>query len=108
MSDTRAFWNERFGSSAASIYGEAPNDFLVEHAHRLEGRVLSLGEGEGRNAVFLARRGLDVTALDISEVGLAKTSALARQHGVTVHTRVADLSQAELEPGEWDGIISIW
>ncbi len=108
MSDTRAFWNERFGASDASIYGDVPNDFLSEHAQWLTGRVLSLGEGEGRNAVFLARRGLDVTALDISEVGLAKTEAFARKHGVTVHTLLADLTETELEPGSWGGIISIW
>ena len=52
-------WNERF-ASPDYVYGTAPNDFLAEHAGLLTGPVLSLCEGEGRNGVFLASRGLEV------------------------------------------------
>ena len=66
-------WNERY-SAEEYIYGTEPNAFLVEHGKMLVGPVLSLAEGEGRNAVFLASLGLDVLGVDSSEVGLAKAA----------------------------------
>jgi SAM-dependent methyltransferase len=101
------FWNQRYSGSGFS-YGELPNDFLAEVADRLPpGPLLCLGEGEGRNAVFLARRGHAVTAVDQSEVGLAKARALAARHQISITTIVADLADFELGSG-WAAIISIW
>lgn len=68
-------WNERYGSDEF-VYGTEPNSFLAENAKRLTGPVLSLAEGEGRNAVFLASLGLDVLGVDGSAVGLAKAKRL--------------------------------
>ena len=69
-------WDERY-SSDDYVYGTAPNDFLVSVADRLPGgRVLCLGEGEGRNAVWLAQRGLEVTAVDGTLTLLADDSNL--------------------------------
>ena len=73
-------WNERYGSDEY-IYGTRPNVFLAENAKLLTGPVLSLAEGEGRNAVFLASLGLDVLGVDGSEVGLAKARTLAGRAG---------------------------
>jgi SAM-dependent methyltransferase len=71
--------------------------------------VLCLAEGEGRNAVFLAERGFDVTAVDQSAVGLQKAVALAVQRGVRIATVVADLADWNMDrPGGWGGIVSIW
>jgi hypothetical protein len=64
-------WDERY-SIDDYVYGTDPNTFLVEHAGLLQGPVLSLAEGEGRNAVFLATQGLEVHGVDGSRVGLAK------------------------------------
>lgn len=102
-------WDQKYGA-AEFFYGTEPNDFLRENVACLPagGRVLSLGEGEGRNAVFLAARGLDVTALDASSVGLAKAERLATSRGVRVHARLASLEDYEFGIGEWDAIISIW
>jgi SAM-dependent methyltransferase len=103
----KAFWDGRYGEPGF-FYGEAPNDFLVEVAGRLPpGRVLCLGEGEGRNAVYLAQRGLVVTAVDQSAVGLAKAEALAARHGVTLETVVADLGDFDVGTG-WSAIVSVW
>ena len=64
-------WNEKY-SVEEYVYGKKPNDFLVEMSERLKkGSVLCLAEGEGRNAVHLARQGFAVTAVDSSRVGLA-------------------------------------
>jgi SAM-dependent methyltransferase len=101
-------WDQRYGEDGFA-YGTAPNDFLVEMAGRLpKGRVLCLGEGEGRNAVYLAQQGLAVTALDASAVGLAKAAALAAGRGVRIETLHADLAGFEFEPGTWDGVVSIF
>jgi hypothetical protein len=102
-------WDERYGD-ARYYYGTEPNDFLREHAAAIPagGTVLSLGEGEGRNAVFLAGLGLSVVALDQSAVGLGKARRLASVRGVNIDTLVADLNEYRIEADHWDGIVSIW
>lgn len=101
-------WDQRYQTDEY-VYGTAPNDFLRSHADRLpKGRILCLAEGEGRNAVFLAERGFDVTAVDQSAVGLAKARRLAADRGVDVTTVVADLADFRIEPESWDGIVSIF
>jgi SAM-dependent methyltransferase len=101
-------WDERF-SEPGYAYGTEPNDFLVSVADRIpRGRVLCLAEGEGRNAVYLAELGYQVTAIDNSAVGLAKAEALAEERGVEIETVNADLAEYTLEPGAWQGIVSIF
>jgi len=101
-------WNERY-STAEYVYGTEPNDFLREIFGRIpKGKVLSLGEGEGRNAVFLAGLGCDVLAVDQSPVGLEKARRLAELRGVKINTVVDDLAGYEIVPGSWDAIISIF
>ncbi len=105
-----AFWDQRYAGADGYVFGTAPNDFLAGAAAWIpaRGRVLCLGEGEGRNAVFLARRGHDVLAVDQSAAGLGKATALAAQHGVTLATQVADLADYRLEPGAWDAVVCIF
>lgn len=92
------------------FYGTAPNTFLVDAAVHLPpgGTVLSLGEGEGRNAVYLASRGHRVRAIDESAVGLAKAERFAAASGVSITTECADLTHVTLADGAWDAIVSIW
>lgn len=104
----KAFWDSRY-SDTGFAYGDRPNDFLAEEAHRVpKGHVLCLAEGEGRNAVFLAQQGYHVTAVDQSVVGLEKAQDLAKQHGVSIDTVVADLATFNLGTSAWEGIVSIW
>lgn len=101
-------WNERYAEPFAA-YGTDPNDFLRDVADRIpDGPVLCLAEGEGRNAVFLAERGHAVTAVDLSEVGLANAAALATKRGVEITTVLGDLADYELGTECWAGIVSIW
>ncbi|MBT0666125.1 methyltransferase domain-containing protein [Geobacter pelophilus] len=101
-------WNERYSEPGFS-YGTAPNEFLVSVVDRIpNGRILSLAEGEGRNAVYLASLGYQVTGVDGSEVGLRKAAKLALERGVTITTIHADLSAFEIEPEVWDGIVAIY
>jgi len=101
-------WDERY-SAKEYAYGTEPNTFLAAHfAHLPKGRVLSLAEGEGRNAVFLAQQGYAVTAVDGSQVGLDKARALAETRGVRMDCVCADLADFELGVSTWDGIVSIF
>jgi cyclopropane fatty-acyl-phospholipid synthase-like methyltransferase len=99
-------WNERYGSGEFA-YGTEPNSFLVENAKLLTGPVLSLAEGEGRNAVFLASQGFDVLGVDGSEVGLAKAHKLAKSKGVAIKTEVADLATYEPPTHLYGSVVSI-
>ena len=102
-------WDERYASDDYR-FGTRPNKFLVDCAALLKpGRALSLGEGEGRNAVYLAQLGYDVTAVDQSEVGNAKAQRLAKMKGVTLTTVTADLNDfVMIEPASWDVIIDFF
>ncbi|HJQ34803.1 MAG TPA: class I SAM-dependent methyltransferase [Pyrinomonadaceae bacterium] len=101
-------WDERYGIEEYA-YGTQPNEFLLEKfGHIPKGEVLSLAEGEGRNAVFLARQGYTVTAVDASRVGLDKAKRLAEENGVVVELVHADLADYDLGEERWDGIVSIF
>lgn len=105
----KTFWNERFGEPGF-MYGDQPNDFLKAQSFSLTpgGRILCLAEGEGRNGVYLAAQGFDVTCVDFSESGLKKTQQLAETHEVSVCTECADLTHYEIEHDAWDGIVMIF
>jgi len=104
----RAFWDERYAAEDFA-YGTEPNDFLRQHcgAIRPGGKVLCLADGEGRNGVWLATQGFDVTSVDVSERGLEKARSLAQRCGVAIRTVAADVTAFELGQG-WDGIVSIF
>ena len=101
-------WDQRYAGDDF-VYGTEPNDFLGENAHRiLPGRVLCLGEGEGRNAVFLAGLGHRVTAVDGSKTGLEKAKRLAASRGVDIETVHVELADFAIVPDAWDAIVSIF
>jgi SAM-dependent methyltransferase len=101
-------WDKRY-SSDEYAYGIEPNSFLKANFNTIpKGKVLSLAEGEGRNAVFLARQGYSVTAVDSSLVGIGKGRKLASYHGVDVEFIHADLITYDGGLNQWDGIVSIF
>lgn len=101
-------WDERY-SAAEYAYGTNPNNFLEANFSSIpKGKVLSLAEGEGRNAVFLAKQGYSVTAVDASIVGLNKARKLAEANGVVVEFIQADLADYDLGENQWEGVVSIF
>jgi SAM-dependent methyltransferase len=102
-------WDKRF-SVDRYLYGTEPVDFLRENIGRLpRGKALLLAAGEGRNAVWLAAQGYDVTAQDASPVGLEKARALAAQRGVTIRTEVGDLQHGyDMGESEYDLITNFY
>lgn len=108
-SQAALFWNPRFAGEQYA-YGSAPNDFLKAQASRLAAgsRVLSLGEGEGRNAIHLASLGHDVTAVDAAHTGLIKLLQRAARESLTVTATLADLADYAIPPAHWHAIVSIF
>ena len=104
-----SFWNERY-SAPEYVYGVGPNRWLERQACRIVpgGRVLSLGEGEGRNAVWLAEHGFEVEAVDASEVGLAKARRLAAERGVSIATVVEHLGTYRPPAASYDALVLIY
>lgn len=100
------FWDERY-TTDEYLYGTEANSFLAKNADLLRGPVLSLSEGEGRNAVFLATRGLSVLGVDCSEIGLEKAKSLAKSRGVVIETEVVDLAKFQPKNNHFGSIVSI-
>ncbi|MEM1347792.1 MAG: class I SAM-dependent methyltransferase [Myxococcota bacterium] len=101
-------WDRRY-SETFEAYGTEPNDFVRAFAARIpEGPVLCLAGGEGRDAVFVAKLGHDVTTVDLSEVATANALKLAEAQGVQLTAIAADLGEWELGEEQWAGIVSVW
>ncbi|ROL62584.1 SAM-dependent methyltransferase [Pseudomonas protegens] len=100
-------WDARYAVDEY-VYGMTPNAFLAEHAGLLSGPVLSVAEGEGRNAVYLASLGLDVLGVDSSAVGLTKAHKLAALKGVTIRTEIADMATYRPPEGAFGAVVSIF
>lgn len=103
------FWNNRYKGNEFA-YGIAPNQFFKESINKLEisGRLLLPAEGEGRNAVYAAKKGLKVTAFDISTEGKHKADALARKENVQIDYLVGELHQLTLKPNSFDALALIY
>lgn len=103
------FWDQRY-SEDGFAYGKEANDFLKSEfkAFKAGGDILCIAEGEGRNALFLASRGFNVTAMDLSDVGMQKAQERARNEGLKLTTIVANLETFDLGETKWDGIVSIF
>jgi SAM-dependent methyltransferase len=109
FSDPAGTWNQRF-SGTDYLFGTEPNEWLREHAGVWSPgqRVLCVADGEGRNSVWLAQRGLQVTAFDIAEAGVAKARRLAAERGVEVDFQVADCDGFDWPVGACDGVAAIF
>ncbi len=108
MKSDQKRWDERFGKKEFA-FGKEANLFLQRHISLLpRGKVLDIAAGQGRNAVFLARHGFDVDAVDISEIGLKKARKLAKEAGVKIHTYHGDLDTYKIREGEYDLITNFY
>ena len=109
--DHEAFWSARYrGVGDDYLFGTAPNKFLAAQAENFGAgmSVLSVADGEGRNAVWLAEQGCQVTATEISPVALEKAAKLARGRNVTVDLVQADILNWEWPREEFDAVVGIF
>ncbi|ERS94658.1 MULTISPECIES: methyltransferase domain-containing protein [Staphylococcus] len=91
-------WDEKFDSDTY-IYGKEANQYVKSvFSEKVDTpkKVLMLAEGEGRNAVYLATLGYDVTTYDLSKVGIEKELKLAEEAGVTVDANYGDITASDL------------
>jgi SAM-dependent methyltransferase len=102
-------WEKRF-SAPDYVFGTAPNAFLKSQAAVLpkSGAALAVADGEGRNGVWLAERGLDVLSFDWSPTALRKAQALAKARGVTLRTAQVDVVQWEWPEAAFDVVAAIF
>ena len=109
FSNPAGTWNQRF-QAPGFLFGTQPNTWLRDHAsHWQPGqRVLCVADGEGRNSVWLARRGVQTDAFDISEVGVAKARVLARDTGVSVNFQISDCDAYPWPVAAYDGVAAIF
>lgn len=106
-----AFWNTRFREAGDDyLFGIEPNKWLVRHADALAAcrSVLSVADGEGRNSVWLAEQGFDVTASEISPVALEKARKLAAGRGVRLHFERADLLDYAWQDASYDALVAVF
>ncbi|HEX3425745.1 MAG TPA: class I SAM-dependent methyltransferase, partial [Acidimicrobiales bacterium] len=95
-------WDERY-SASDRIWSGQPNTTLVAETTEIApGRALDVGCGEGADAVWLARRGWHVTAVDVSEVALSRASQVAEDAGVEIEWVHSGLVDADLPAGVFD------
>src|SRR5207344_40619 len=107
--DAREFWDQRY-RAPEYIFGTEPNVFLVSQEKRFKrgDRVLDVGCGEGRNSVWLARLGCDVTGLDVSPFALDKARRLAAGQGVAVQYVQTDIRDWQWETSRFDVVVCVF
>lgn len=104
----KEFWNERY-STEEFVFGNDPNEFFKEQIDSLSaGKLLALGEGEGRNAVYAAKQGWDVHAVDWSESAQRKALAFAQSQNVLFKYTVTDLLDFFPERENYDAVALIY
>jgi 2-polyprenyl-3-methyl-5-hydroxy-6-metoxy-1,4-benzoquinol methylase len=104
------FWEERY-SEGDFAYGTEPNTFLAScraHIPAAGCKALAIADGEGRNGVWLAQQGCDVTSVDYSQAGVEKSNRLAEVRGVKINAICADLNVWDWPENEHDLVISIF
>jgi len=109
LQDSKSEWDQKF-LSEKYIFGKTPAKFLKENAHLINKRskVLDMGMGEGRNAVFLATKGHNVIGIDISSVAIEKANALAQEFSTQIKGVVASLDNYRIKEGSFDVILAFY
>jgi 2-polyprenyl-3-methyl-5-hydroxy-6-metoxy-1,4-benzoquinol methylase len=104
----REDWNRRYAEKEL-LWTAQPNRFLVAETSELApGRALDLACGEGRNGVWLAEKGWDVTGLDLSDVAIEKAGRLAAARSVEARWIAADLLDYRPEPAGFDLVVVMY
>lgn len=102
-------WDDRY-STDDYLFGREPADFLLTHDDLLPpgASALVVADGEGRNSVHLAAKGLAVTATDLSPVGRRKALRLAAERGVELDARIADITEWPWNARRYDLVVAVF
>lgn len=108
FADDRSAWDKTYNRKDY-VFGKEPATFLVKHVDKLpKGRALDIAMGEGRHAVYLAKKGFQVEGVDISDVGIRKAQKLAAENGVKIKTVNADLNKYKIQPNSYSVILNFY
>ena len=102
-------WDERF-AQAEPVYGEQPNAYLRAQAQRFVPgcKILVPGDGYGRNGIWLASQGFQVSTVDLSPVGVARARKSAQAAGLALSIELADLATWRWPVGEFEAVAAIF
>lgn len=101
------FWNDRYQEDAY-IYGTQPNAFFKANLPTQKGKLLLTAEGQGRNALYAALQGWEVTAFDYSEVAKQKAEKLFEKYRVKVDYQIQSFTSFQFEPNSFDCIALVF
>lgn len=110
FTDATQFWNERFDTDQF-IFGKEPNEYLVEAATKYlkkSDKVLCVADGEGRNSVWLASRGMQVVGFDASDVAIRKAKQFAVDNEVSVQYIFSDTDSFNWQINQYDAVVAIF
>lgn len=103
-------WEERYSGSKDYVFGTAPARFLLDHDQYLTSghTALAVADGEGRNSVHMAQKGLSVTALEFAPTAIARAHALAAANDVTLDIRQTDVLRDDWPAETYDLVAGIF
>jgi 2-polyprenyl-3-methyl-5-hydroxy-6-metoxy-1,4-benzoquinol methylase len=110
FSDATQFWNARFDKEEF-IFGKEPNEYLAEQSDQYlkpGNSVLCISDGEGRNGVWLAKQGMQVTGFDVSDIALAKAKQFAAENQVSINYSLSDTDGFAWQPNSYDAAVGIF
>ena len=110
FTDATQFWNERFDKEEF-IFGKEPNEYLVDQASQYlkpTFSVLCIADGEGRNGVWHAKQGMQVTGFDVSDIALAKANQFAADNNVNIQYSLCDTDGFDWQVNAYDAVVGIF
>lgn len=108
FAEDRTAWDKTYNRKDY-VYGKEPAAFLAKYVDQLpKGLALDIATGEGRHAVYLAKKGFQVEGVDISSVGLRKAQKLAAENGVKIKAINADLTKYRIAPNKYSVILNFY
>ena len=102
----QSIWEKEY-KNADNLWGSVPNSTLSRYVEMLpvNGEVLDIGIGEGRNALFFAKQGFAVEGIDISQTAISRCLELSKEHNLNIKAKVQDITSFEIEPNKYSLII---
>jgi len=106
--DSQSGWDKTYARKEF-VFGKEPSAFLRKHVEKLpKGLALDIAMGEGRHAIYLAKKGFAVEGVDLSAVGLRKAQKFAAANGVKIETINADLNKFVIKPARYTVILNFY
>jgi SAM-dependent methyltransferase len=103
---SKDWWANQYAQSTGDLYGKAPSTFLTENLDLLrKGETLDVAMGEGRNAVYLASKGYNVTGIDYVETAIERAKKLAQEMGLSFEAKLQDLDFFLIPLMKYDTIV---